>query len=377
LKKTEKEESVEKDCDYMDTKKILIIDDSAFMRRVISDIIKSDSRCEVVGTARNGKEGLDKIKELNPDVVTLDIEMPEMNGLEMLEQLKKTNINVPVIVMSTLAIEGREETIKALELGAIDFVTKPQNIFKVDTEEMRVKLINKLLMTVTVNASKISRQTPILKSRFNSFNSIRSRSVTKNNCTGISNLVAIGCSTGGPKALQYVLPYLPKNLDAGIIIVQHMPAGFTKSLAQRLNQLSEIKVKEAEDNEIIEKGTAYIAPGNYHLKVVQDNKCNLIIKLTKDPHLRGHRPAVDIMMNSLVNLNINNITGVIMTGMGFDGNEGLNNIKKNHDIHIIAQNEETCVVYGMPKAVVNSGIADEIVPLESISDSILKKVGVH
>ncbi|MCT4688247.1 protein-glutamate methylesterase/protein-glutamine glutaminase [Vallitalea sp.] len=354
-------------------KKILVIDDSAFMRRVISDIIKSDSRCEVIGTARNGKEGITKIKELNPDVVTLDIEMPIMNGLQMLEQLKVLKLKVPVIVMSTLAIEGRQETIKALELGAIDFVTKPQNIFKVNTEEMKNRLIEKLLMAVNVNNSGISQLEPIktMEKRTKTF-----IQTSKKDCLCKNKIVAIGCSTGGPRALQYVLPYLPSNLDAGIVIVQHMPAGFTKSLADRLNQLSDIHVKEAEDGDVIENGTAYIAPGNYHMKIIQDSNCKMIIRLSKDEPFRGHRPAVDVMMNSLVDINIKDLTGVIMTGMGSDGTEGLNNLKKSHKIHIIAQNEETCVVYGMPKAVVAKGIADEIVSLESISNSILKKVGV-
>ncbi|QUI25720.1 chemotaxis response regulator protein-glutamate methylesterase [Vallitalea pronyensis] len=354
-------------------KKILVIDDSAFMRRVISDIITSDSRCEVIGTARNGKDGLEKIQTLQPDVVTLDIEMPIMTGLEMLELLKQKSIHVPVIVMSTLAMEGKAETIKALESGAIDFVTKPQNIFKVNTEEMREVLIAKLLMAANTQTPMIQNKpvTRILKQTSRSLNNQR-----KSGCPGMNKLVAIGCSTGGPRALQYVLPYLPANLDAGIVIVQHMPAGFTKSLADRLNQLSAIEVKEAEDNDIIEKGKAYIAPGNYHMKIVQDRQCRLMIKLSNEEPLKGHRPAVDVMMNSLVDAHTNDLVGVIMTGMGVDGSEGLKRIRDHKAIHIIAQNEETCVVYGMPKAVVKGGIADEVIPLESISDAILKKVGV-
>ncbi len=324
-------------------KKILVIDDSAFMRRVISDIITSDSRCEVIGVARNGEDGLEKIQALKPDVITLDIEMPIMTGLEMLEQLKRMSIHVPAIVMSTLAMEGKAETIQALGLGAIDFVTKPQNIFKVNTEEMREALIAKILMAA---------------------------------CADVNKLVSIGCSTGGPRALQYVLPYLPDNLDAGIVIVQHMPVGFTKSLADRLNQLSAIEVKEAEDNDVIEKGKAYIAPGSYHMKIIQDRKSRLVIKLSSEEPLKGHRPAVDVMMNSLADIRTKELVGVIMTGMGVDGSEGLKGLKDKKAIHIIAQNEETSVVYGMPKAVVKMDIADEVVPLEAIADAILKKVGV-
>lgn len=355
-------------------KKILVIDDSAFMRRVISDIITSDSRCVVVGTARNGKDGLEKIQALKPDVVTLDIEMPIMTGLEMLEELKKKGLHIPVIVMSTLAMEGKAETIKALELGAIDFVTKPQNIFKVNTEEMREVLTAKLLMAANINAPKIIPTKPVkppLKRLTSSPTSPR-----MSPCSDSPKLVAIGCSTGGPRALQYVLPYLPSNINAGIVIVQHMPAGFTKSLADRLNQLSGIEVKEAQDNDIIERGKAYIAPGNYHMKIVQDRQCRKVIKLTSEEPLKGHRPAVDVMMHSLLDIPSKDIVGVIMTGMGVDGSEGLKGLKEKKAIPIIAQNEETCVVYGMPKAVVKLGIADDIVPLESISDAILKKVGV-
>ncbi len=271
-------------------------------------------------------------------------------------------------------MEGKAETIKALELGAIDFVTKPQNIFKVNTEEMREALIAKLLMAANINAPKIIQTKPVTRTPKKTSRSLISH--RSDNCAGINNLVAIGCSTGGPRALQYVLPYLPANLDAGIVIVQHMPAGFTKSLADRLNQLSAIEVKEAEDNDVIEKGKAYIAPGSYHMKIVQDRQCRLIIKLSSEEPLKGHRPAVDVMMNSLVTTHTKQLVGVIMTGMGADGSEGLKGIKDKKAIHIIAQNEETCVVYGMPKAVVKMDIADEIVPLEAISDAILKKVGV-
>ena len=358
----------------IDKKKILVVDDSAFMRRVISDIIISDHRCEVIGTARNGEDGLKKIKEFKPDVVTLDIEMPKMNGLQMLEQLKNEGIHVPVIVMSTLAIEGTKETIRALELGAVDFVTKPQNIFKVNTEKMKNVLIEKILIASNINTTRV--QSKPRKRKYSLEMMKTNVKPRKKDCIASSSIVAIGCSTGGPRALQYVLPYLPGNLDAGIIIVQHMPPGFTKSLADRLNQLSEITVKEAEDGDIIEKGTAYIAPGNYHMKILQDNRCNLRVKLSEEDPYRGHRPAVDVMMNSLIDINIDNLIGVIMTGMGNDGTEGLCNLKKKHKIHIIVQNEETCVVYGMPKAVATKGISNEIIPLESISDSIVKKVGV-
>lgn len=194
-------------------------------------------------------------------------------------------------------------------------------------------------------------------------------------CENVNNIVAIGTSTGGPRALQFVLPYLPRNINAGIVVVQHMPAGFTKPLADRLNQLSEIDIKEAEDNDIIENGKAYIAPGDKHLLVVE-RKGKLYIKISDDLPRNGYKPAVNVMLESLSAIKEYKLVGLIMTGMGSDGMEGMKLIKDNNKIYVIAQNEETCVVYGMPKSIVNKGLADEIVALESIADSIIKQTGV-
>ncbi len=356
-------------------KKILIIDDSAFMRRVLSDIMNSDPRCEVVGTARNGKEGLEKVKVLHPDVITLDIEMPIMNGLETLKALKDVR-PTPVIIMSTLAKEGAKETITALEQGAVDFVTKPENIFKVNTEKIKSTLITKVL---TAAQAKHQQSYHIVDRLKNQKKAVTYRpSLDHSNCHNrpVQNIVSIGCSTGGPRALQYVLPYLPKNLNAAIVIVQHMPPGFTKSLADRLNQLSHITVTEAQDKDRLINGKAFIAPGDRHMLVNKESTGDYCIRLTNDPPVGGHRPSVDSMMVSLAHISCKSLVGVIMTGMGADGKKGLQQIRQNRSIHIIAQNQETCVVYGMPKAVVEEGMADHIIPLESISDSIIKQVGV-
>lgn len=350
--------------------KVLIIDDSAFMRRVISDIINSDNRCQVVGEARNGKEGLKLAQELMPDVITLDVQMPVMNGLEMLVELNKVN-PIPVIMLSTLMKEGGYETIQALELGAYDFVKKPDSIFKIDSDEVKIELIDKIIEASKSGKKQLPKPILTKKVEFN-----EPKAIQYKNKDVVNNLIAIGTSTGGPRALQYVLPYLPSNINAAIVIVQHMPPGFTKSLAERLNQLSDITIKEAIDKEIIENGTAYIAPGNTHLEVKEDANGRLMINLSDEPPRNGHKPSVNTMMNSIAKISNRKVIGVIMTGMGSDGMEGMVEVNEKQGMYIIAQNEETCVVYGMPKSVVEKGIADEVIPLEKIAESIIKQSGV-
>ncbi|PKM49862.1 MAG: chemotaxis response regulator protein-glutamate methylesterase [Firmicutes bacterium HGW-Firmicutes-7] len=354
-------------------KKILIVDDSAFMRRVVSDIINSDERCEVIGVAKNGQEGLELAKQLMPDVITLDVQMPIMTGLEMLKQLNAQN-PIPVIMLSTLMKEGGKETIEALELGAYDFVKKPDNIFKVNSIDIKDELISKVIEAAQSGKKNLPQFKPSIHKIINSTNlSPLQGSPTTSK---VKNLVALGTSTGGPRALQFVIPYLPKNINAGIVIVQHMPPGFTRSLSERLNQLSEISVKEAEDKDIVENGKAYIAPGDRQLEVIEDKSGNLVIHITDGPPQGGHKPAVNVMMNSVAKISNRKLIGVIMTGMGSDGMEGMQEVKNKQGMHIIAQNEETCVVYGMPKSVVEKGISNEVVPLEQIAESILKQSGV-
>lgn len=348
-------------------KKVLVIDDSAFMRRVISDIINSDFRCEVIGVASNGKEGLQSAIELEPDVITLDVQMPVMTGLEMLKELKKVK-PIPVVMLSTLMKEGAKETIEALENGAYDFIKKPDNILGMRAEDIGQELISKILLAAE-NGKKsftINQARPKLVHK----------SYAKAKSSSLTNLVALGTSTGGPRALQYVLPYLPGNINAGIVIVQHMPPGFTKSLAERLDQICQIRVKEAEEDDVIENGVAYIAPGDTHLEVIQDPDKKLRLHLSDAPPIGGLRPCANVTLRSIANIQIDKLIGVIMTGMGADGMEGMTAIRKAQPIHIIAQDEATCVVYGMPKAIVEKGLADEVLPLEKIADSIIKQSGV-
>lgn len=356
--------------------RVLVVDDSAFMRRVITDIINEEESFEVIDTARNGKEAVEKVKTLHPDVVTLDVEMPVMDGLDALERIME-ECPVPVLMLSSITKEGADATIRSLELGAIDFITKPSSIFKVNTDDVKAELHEKIRIVSKVKLRSVrSRPKPVMREKPPS-RAIEPKPVErKPEIAGeVKKIIAIGTSTGGPRALQSVIPMLPGNLDASVVVVQHMPAGFTKSLADRMNSMSALNVKEAENNEVLKPGWVYIAPGDFHLRVIQDRK-GYRINLGDDPPVTGHRPSVDAMMYSIGDLGTKNIIGVIMTGMGADGAKGLVNIKQMNKAHIIAQDEESCVVFGMPKSAIAEGVVDRVVSLNEISNEILKAMGV-
>ena len=344
--------------------RVLVVDDSAFMRKVLTDIISADSKMELVGTAKNGKEAIEQIKQLKPDVVTMDIEMPVMDGLTALELAMKES-PVPIVMLSSLTKEGAEATLKALELGAVDFISKPSSVFKVSTDDVKKELIEKINIAsrLRIPTKKAIPITPIIRQP--------SRYIGTN---VLQKIIAIGTSTGGPKALQSIIPNLPKNLDAPVLVVQHMPPGFTKSLADRLNSMSELSVKEAENGDVLLPGWCYIAPGDRHLRVTKDGNQYKIV-LGNDAPVTGHKPSCDAMYDSLAQLNINNVIAVIMTGMGSDGAKGLVSLKQNRNI-VIAQDEESCVVFGMPKSAIKLNAVDKVVPLDAISDEILKAMEV-
>lgn len=353
-------------------RKFLIIDDSALMRRVISDIIKLNSEYEVLDTAVDGVDGLDKLVA-HPgyyDLVILDINMPKMNGLEMLEMLQKNHMHEAVVVVSTVAIEGAKETLRALELGALDFVKKPENFYEVKGDGFKNKILKVIEM---VTGSDFNR---VQVAAMPTHTDVRVHVPVKRVKPGTNKIVAIACSTGGPKSLQQVIPYLPENLDAGVVLVQHMPKGFTASLAMRLNSLSKAVVKEAEDGEVIEKGHVYIAPGGMHITVAQSGK-NHVIRYSDQPPVDGLRPCANIMFESLSNTDYDDITCVVLTGMGADGTKGIQSlVDTGRRVHVIAQDAESCIVYGMPRAIAEAGLANEIQPLNKISESIIKNVGV-
>ena len=390
--------------------RVLIADDSAFMRKILSDLFNRQSDFEVAGTAVNGKDTIEKVKALKPDLLTLDIQMPVMDGLEALAIIME-ECPLPVVMVSSMTQAGTDATIRALALGAVDFVSKAGGpISRIDSIENEI--ISKCRDAAKAHAAKVrtspsdlrplifapkQKETPpeppaMRKIEFKRRNTgfvpgqkpvitkipAASPTVTKSaptlttNTSGNKKLVAIGTSTGGPQALQTVITRLPGNLPCGVVVVQHMPAGFTKSLAERLNSISEISVKEAENDEIIKDGQVYIAPGNFHLRVVPAGGGERKIALSQEERVGNHRPAVNVMFDSVAGIG-KNLVSVIMTGMGCDGCEGMKKIKANGG-YSIAQDEPSCVVYGMPKAVVDAGLADEIQPLTKIAEAIVEAV---
>ncbi|ABR48851.1 response regulator receiver modulated CheB methylesterase [Alkaliphilus metalliredigens QYMF] len=350
---------------------VLVVDDSAFMRKMITDILNADPKITVVGSARNGSEVVKKILELKPDVVTLDIEMPICDGIEALRLIME-KCPLPVIMLSSLTSEGGEATISALELGAIDFIQKPTSLFKINGDTLKDEMISKVKEAVKAKITQSNLKEVRAEKTSFLFSQPNTHKINRQKTT----LVAIGVSTGGPKALQSVIPYLPANIQASFLVVQHMPAGFTKSLANRLNTLSHINVKEATHLEAVLPGHAYIAPGGYHMAVVEGSNKQLQIHLNQDEPVSGHRPSVDVLFKSVSNLNNKNLIGVIMTGMGSDGTEGVGEIKNQVNSYIIAQDEETSIVYGMPKSAVKTGKVDTIVPLHKIANEIITRVEV-
>ncbi len=337
--------------------KVLIVDDSAFMRKLIGDFLACDSRFHVVGTARNGEEGLKKALELSPDIVTLDIEMPKMNGLDMLKQLMRVK-PLPVVMLSSTTIEGAENTLTAMQYGAVDFVAKPSGAISLDLHKVKDELISKLLLASKANISSSSHQ------------HVQNRSVYNLPMgTKVNKMICIGTSTGGPRALQEVLSTVSKDIHAPIFIVQHMPPNFTKSLAVRLDQLADIEVKEAQDNEIVRSGCAYIAPGGFHMMVVE-KEGQLSICLDTSSPVKGHRPSVDRLFQSISKISGYQKLAIVLTGMGADGTEGIIDLKKNKDALILAESKETAVIYGMPKSAVSTKLVDYIEPLRNVGSFI-------
>lgn len=373
----------------MKQKNILIVDDSALMRRLLSDIIKSDERFCVADFAVNGLEAFDFVT-LNPkkyDTIILDINMPKMNGIQFLEQLEKIHLKQKIIIVSTLAKEGAKETIRCLELGAFDFVTKPESFVDAKNDTFRQKILQTVALANGFDVTLPKAPEPgKLASRQIGYSAakalqeiVSAKAVRKEHKAvgrGGKKLVALACSTGGPKALQQVIPKLPGNLDAPVLLVQHMPKGFTNSLAQRLNELSQIKVKEAAQGDIIENGTVYIAPGGTQMRLIKKGG-RYQISISEEPPRNGLRPCADIMYESLLTTDFDDITCVVLTGMGGDGTLGIKQLNEKHNIYVIAQNEATCTVYGMPKVVAEAGLVDQVEPLDEVAAAITKNVGVR
>lgn len=340
--------------------RVLVVDDSAFMRKILRDILESDPEIEVCCEARDGVEAIEKVRQHKPDVITLDIEMPRMNGLDALKFIMN-KYPTAVIMVSALTQEGAEATIKALEYGAIDFIPKPSSSISINMRDLKDEIIAKV---------KEAARVPVRFLQFRRRRLLREQ-MTKVRKKGEAarRAVAIAASTGGPQSLLKVFEKFPSEMNAGILLVQHMPPGFTKSFAMRLDRISKINVKEAEDGEVVYNNWAYVAPGDYHMEVTMRNG-KPTIKLYKGPKIHGVRPAADPMMKSVANLFGRKTVGVVMTGMGRDGAEGLAEIKRKGGI-TIAQDKETSIIFGMPKAAIELGVVDYVVPLDKIADTIV------
>ncbi len=342
--------------------RIMIVDDSAFMRKLLSDLFSSQPDFTVVDTARNGVDAVEKVKILKPDLITMDVEMPVMDGITALEIIMKET-PIPVLMISSLTKSGAEATIRALELGAVDFVAKSAGIVS-SIAGISNEILTKSRAAVQAQVFKLIERPVKLQSIV--------KSVARPSIGNNEKILAIGTSTGGPRALQEIITKLPGDLPCGVVIVQHMPPGFTKSLAERLNSLSPLTVKEAEDNDIICPGVVFIAPGDYHMTIERDGN-KKIIKLNKTPPIGGHRPAVDPMMESVASVYGQWTVGVILTGMGHDGAKGIKAIKQ-HLGYTIAEDQSTAVVFGMPKSAIELGVVDKVAPLPAIAAEIVKSI---
>ncbi len=342
--------------------RVLVVDDSAFMRKALSRMLEADPEIRVVGTARDGLEALAKVEELDPDLVTLDVEMPRMDGLETLSRLMQTHPR-PVLMVSSLTEEGAEVTLKALDLGALDYIPKG-----ISGNVLEVIRIEQVLREKVKALARKKKPTPV---RAVSHPPRRKDAPARR--LGPARWVAIGASTGGPPALQKIFTRLPEDLAAPIVIVQHMPAAFTPAFARRLDSVSPLRVKEAQTGDRLEPGHAFLAPGGKHMVVHRDGS-RLVLEVTEKPADTLHKPSVDVTFDSVAREVGGQTLAVILTGMGADGTEGVRAIK-NRGGWAVAQDAASCVVYGMPRSVVEAGLADAVVPLDRIAPLVAEAVG--
>ena len=340
--------------------KVLVVDDSFLMRRIISDIINSDGSLEVVARAKDGRDALEKVVSFSPDVVTLDINLPDINGIDVLQEIMKKK-PTRVIMLSAYTRSGASATMRALELGAVDFIAKPSGEISLGLDKLKCEIIAKIKTAAKVDLNKY-------------LDGFRAGDLTesKKSAPGVNKLVVIGASTGGPKAVLDIMRDIPVDIQASFLIVQHMPKGFTLTFAERIGWQSGIRAKEAEESDTLASGRVFVAPAGFHL-VLEEHKEEVKIKLNQDPPVNFVRPSIDVTMLSAAQIFGNNVIGVILTGMGKDGFEGAKKIKENGG-KVIVQDEATSVVWGMPGSVARAGLADAILPLTNISQELLKYI---
>ncbi|CEG25880.1 protein-glutamate methylesterase/protein-glutamine glutaminase [Bacillus sp. B-jedd] len=336
---------------------ILVVDDSAFMRRAISQIIEQDSQFFVMAIARNGVEAVEKVQRLKPDLVTMDVEMPEMNGIIALSKIMKA-APVPVVMLSSRTGEGARETIQALEQGAVDFFLK-DSLLKDQNGELKQEFLQRLKGILAGKLPSVNPE-PVQ-------HHVKEQKLSKQD----KDVIIIGCSTGGPSALQTILPRFPKDFSLPVVVAQHMPQGFTKHLAERFNSLCNLTVKEAEDGEGVSAGTIYIAPSGFQTRFHRNPDGSIVFKVADEKGSKAlYKPAIDITLSSAAPIFNKRLLSVILTGMGVDGTYGCGLVKK-HGGTVLVEAEESCVVYGMPKSVYEAGHADSQYELSKIFQGIL------
>ena len=355
-------------------KKILIIDDSALMRRVYYDIIESDKRFQVENFAKDGVEALEFLRKKKYDAVILDVNMPNMNGIQLLKEMKAEGIVAKVIMSSTDTTHGAKVTLEALELGAIDFMHKPERSYLCKKEEFHDEFLKKLQVVCDSKTVAVEVKAPAQLEEQKAADKVIVDYAKKRKSTG-RKIIAVASSTGGPKALQSVIPRIPKDINAPVLIVQHMPVGFTATLAERLDSMSEITVREAVEGDEVLTGHAYLSKGGMHLNVVHKNGKNYI-HYSDEPSREGVKPCANYMYESLMTCDYDEVVCVVMTGMGADGTAGIENLKTKKKIHVITQEKDTCAVYGMPKSVDQAGLSNQKVALDKIAQEVILAVGV-
>ena len=342
-------------------KRVLVIDDSAYVRKVVTQILSRSPFLEVVGTARDGKDALEKVEQLNPDVVTCDLIMPEMDGVEFLRQQMKRR-HLPVIIMS-VANETAEMALTALEVGAVDFVQKPTALATDKILEISDELISKVKAAAEIPSSRL----PVIEL-------VKTTTVpTTRPQKNAVDIVVLGISTGGPQALRYLIPQLPAELRVPMAIVMHMPVGYTEMYAKKLNDLSKLRFYEASEDDVLEPGKVLLAPAGRHLSFKRNQNGRVCAHLDARPFETLHRPSIDVLFRSAAETFDSRVLGVVMTGMGSDGKTGASWIKARGGL-IYTESEETCVVYGMPRAIVEAGLSDKVVSLHSMAQAIWEVV---
>ncbi|HDP96413.1 MAG TPA: chemotaxis response regulator protein-glutamate methylesterase [Euryarchaeota archaeon] len=349
--------------------RVLVVDDSLFVRTILSDMLSLDPEIEIIGTAKDGDEAVSKVKKLRPDVVTMDLIMPKADGIQALNGIRDLDESIRVLMLSASDRASADHIIKSLELGAFDFILKPSSTSSTDILRMKWDIITKIKAAYHSTGKGTVEESPHVISTF-----LGGRKRGRRAKGVPDHLVAIGSSTGGPVALRYILSSLPQEVNVPIVIAQHMPKGFTESFAERLNSKCDIEVTEAKEGEMLERGHAYIAPGNKHMEVAA-SRSGLEVNLKEGERMRGGRPSADILLSSVADAVCENSIGIILTGMGNDGAKGMKKIKDSGG-QTIAQNQESSLIWGMPHAAIRLGVVDQVLPLADIPRALISLRGV-